>query len=300
MQYGNSTDFAMDALVKKYFDLGLRYSEILHCLSLIHRHVISMRTLKRHLRKMGLYRRKFKSDIMEVIEYVLDELKGPGKMHGYKWMHTKCIGRGFVVTQDTVRQLLSILDAEGVATRKARRLRRRMYANPGPDAVWHMDGYDKLSRFGIKIHGCVDGFSRQIIWLKADKTNKDPNVVASFFLEEVVSRGSLCPQRIRADRGTENVHVEHMQCFLRRNHVDAFAAQKSFLYGSSTLNQRIESMWGNVRRQGIQYWMNFFQALIEDGHFDGGYLDEELSRFCFLEQVQVSSLRVLHFIKLLT
>ncbi len=124
--------------------------------------------------------------------------------------------------------------------------------------------------------------------MKADKTNKDPNVVASFFLEVIVSRDGLCPKRVRADRGTENKHVEQMQCCLRRNHLDSFAGDKSFLYGPSTLNQRIESMWGNVRRQGIQYWMNFFQTLVEDGHFDGGHLDEELSRFCFLDQVMVS------------
>jgi hypothetical protein len=37
------------------------------------------------------------------------------------------------------------------------------------------------------------------------------------------------------------------------------------LYGKSINNQRIESLWGIIRRQGIQFWMNFFQELIEDG-----------------------------------
>ncbi|KAK3093689.1 hypothetical protein FSP39_018932 [Pinctada imbricata] len=41
-----------------------------------------------------------------------------------------------------------------------------------------------------------------------------------------------------------------------------------------------------VRRQGIQYWMNFFQDLTEAELHDGGYLDQELSRFCFLGMVQ--------------
>ncbi|XP_052675135.1 uncharacterized protein LOC128156857 [Crassostrea angulata] len=41
-----------------------------------------------------------------------------------------------------------------------------------------------------------------------------------------------------------------------------------------------------VRRQGMQYWINFFQELAESGFHDGGYLDQELSRFCFLEMVQ--------------
>lgn len=55
----------------------------------------------------------------------------------------------------------------------------------------------------------------------------------------------------------------------------------------STQNQRIECLWGMVRRQGMQYWINFFQELAESGFHDGGYLDQELSRFCFLEMVQV-------------
>ncbi len=59
------------------------------------------------------------------------------------------------------------------------------------------------------------------------------------------------------------------------------------MYGTRTANQRIESMWGIVRKQGIQYWMNLFQSLLDDGTFDGGYLDRKLIRFCFLDMIQV-------------
>ncbi|XP_041361772.1 uncharacterized protein LOC121377750 [Gigantopelta aegis] len=166
-------------------------------------------------------------------------------------------------------------------------MQRRKYMNPGPNFVWHIDGYDKLSRYGICIHGAVDGFSRKIIWLQAYHTNKDPRVIAGYFMESVGIENK-CPQRIRADRGTENGHVEQMQKFLRRNHTDSYAGEKAFLYGTSTANQRIESMWGMVRKQGIQYWMNLFQSLLDDGKFDGGYLDRELIRFCFLDVIQAT------------
>jgi hypothetical protein len=49
------------------------------------------------------------------------------------------------------------------------------------------------------------------------------------------------------------------------------------------LDQRIESLWGIIRRQGIQFCMNFFQELIEDGFHDGAYLDQEISRFCLVK-----------------
>lgn len=96
-----------------------------------------------------------------------------------------------------------------------------------------------------------------------------------------------CPERLRADRGTENGHVEGMQVFLRREHSDAFAGNKSFLYGRSTANQRIESWWGILRKQSVQFWMNLFKTLQDDGHFSGDSLDKSLMQFCFLERVQV-------------
>ena len=66
---------------------------------------------------------------------------------------------------------------------------------------------------------------------------------------------------------------------LRRNDRDQYAGERSFMYGKSVHNQRIESMWGNVRRQGIQYWINIFQELAEEGMHDGSYLEQELTRF---------------------
>ena len=275
-----------DKIVEVYFKLGLRYSEILRCLSEFHGFFISLRTLKRITQNLGLFRRKNHSDILEIAMFVLQQCNIHGQMYGYRWMHLKCIEKGFVVSQETIRVLLHILDPEGIHMRKRRRLRRRTYSVPGPNAVWHIDGYDKLSRYGIKIHGCVDGFSRQIIWLKADVTNKNPNVIAKYYIESIKNHG-IYPRRIRADMGTENVHIETLQKFLRRNHRDEFAGEKSFIYGKSTMNQRIECLWCMVRRQGMQYWMNFFQDLTEAELHDGGYLDQELSRFCFLGLVQV-------------
>ena len=41
-----------------------------------------------------------------------------GMLHGYKFMHLKCIQAGLVVTQTTIRHLLIILDPQGVQLRK--------------------------------------------------------------------------------------------------------------------------------------------------------------------------------------
>ncbi|XP_046568863.1 uncharacterized protein LOC124277257 [Haliotis rubra] len=148
-----------------------------------------------------------------------------------------------------------------------------------------MDGYDKLKPYGICIHGCVDGFSRCVLWMDAWTTNNDPKVVAGYYLD-TVERLHGCPERIRSDAGGENRHVEQMQLLLRHDHNDRFAGSKSFLYGSSVHNQRIEFWWGILRKQCVQYWMDMFKHLKNEDLFCGDYLDKSLVQFCFLDVIQ--------------
>ncbi|CAH0563093.1 unnamed protein product [Brassicogethes aeneus] len=61
---------------------------------------------------------------------------------------------------------------------------------------------------------------------------------------------------------------------------------KSFIYGTSQCNQRIESWWSMLRKHSAQFWMNLFQGLKEDGHFTGSALDKALIQFCFLGILQ--------------
>ena len=74
---------------------------------------------------MHLYRRKYTSNLDSVERFIRDQLSKSGEMHGYRWMHITCIRHGIVVSQDTVRLLLQILDPIGVDQRKRRRLMRR-------------------------------------------------------------------------------------------------------------------------------------------------------------------------------
>ena len=33
----------------------------------------------------------------------------------------------------------------------------------GPNFIWHLDGYDKLTPYGLTIHGCIDGWGKKFI-----------------------------------------------------------------------------------------------------------------------------------------
>ena len=77
-------------------------------------------------------------------------------------------------------KLLRVLDPHGSKTRKAHRLRRRQYVSVGPDFCWHTDGYDKLKPYGLPKHGCIDGFSRKILWLKVSRSQEPTNSKIGF------------------------------------------------------------------------------------------------------------------------
>ena len=69
--------------------------------------------------------------------------------------------------------------------------------------------------------------------------------------------------------------------------VDAFAGEKSFIYGRSVSNQRIEAWWGQLRRGGMDWWITFFKDLRDNGLFFGDNIFHvESIRFCFMFIIQ--------------
>ncbi|KAJ8017685.1 hypothetical protein HOLleu_44735 [Holothuria leucospilota] len=273
--------------IREYFLLGLSNREILLALSEFDGIIISNRHLKRLINRGGLFRRKNHDNIVDVALFVNNELERSGNLHGYRWFRQKLRNSGFMIDKETVRSLLLVLDPEGVAIRRRRRLRRRRYNGIGPNYVWHIDSYDKLKPFGICINGCIDGETRYVLWVEAHTTSSDPRLIAGYFVTAVNSVGG-CPRIVRGDLGTQNCAVRDMQFLLRRNGQDRHAADRSFVYGKSTSNQRIEFWWGILRKECADFWIDLFSHLRDnEGLFDGGDLDKALIQFCFLNMIQV-------------
>ncbi|XP_065901982.1 uncharacterized protein [Dysidea avara] len=164
-------------------------------------------------------------------------------------------------------RMMRQIDPLGVEVRKKRRLKRRIYTAKGPNYIWHLDGYDKLTPYGLSIHGCIDGYSRKIVWLHLSPTNHDPKVIARYYLECVESaRG--CPRLVRADHGTENCAVAKIHIAFRMNHTDRLSGSKSFIYGPSTANIRIEAWWSQLRRFKTNWWIDLCKGLQSEGLYD--------------------------------
>ena len=287
-----------EAIIQVYFEMGLQYKDIVRALAIYHDLVISERHLKRILKGMGLFRRKGYCSITDLVNFIGRQLQESGKQHGYRWMAQKCQVNGIKCTQEEVRITLSVLDPEGSQQRKGRRLLRRTYIAKGPNFIWHFDAYDKIKRFGFCISGCIDGFSRSMIWLNCYTTSSNPKVIGGYFVEAVSSLGG-CPLTMRGDRGTENVCVRQFQMFLRRGGDDNRAGERSYLEGPSTANQRIEYFWNFLRRQCTDYWICHFRDIEAEGNFDGGFIDINLLQYCYMHLVQVGYISKIVFIHLL-
>lgn len=165
-----------------------------------------------------------------------------------------------------VRQIMHNEDPAGCLERSLHRFQRRQFYCPGPNFIWHADGYDKLKPFGFGIHGCIDGYSRRVLWLKVSYTNNCPSIVASYFVDCVASLRA-CPTVMRTDCGTENGQMAAIQTLLRRMHGDS-QAENSHRYGSSISNQRIESWWSKFRRGRVSFFIGLFKDLVDDGQLD--------------------------------
>ncbi|KAJ8300617.1 hypothetical protein KUTeg_022136 [Tegillarca granosa] len=107
-----------DQLIFIYFHFGLTYKEIQEMLEIKHGVVLSLRQLKRKLALMRLFRRKYYSDIEDVAMFIQRQQETSGQLHGYRWMHLKCIRNGLTVQKEIVRILMKILDPIGAVLQK--------------------------------------------------------------------------------------------------------------------------------------------------------------------------------------
>ena len=67
----------------------------------------------------------------------------------------------------------------------------------------------------------------------------------------------------------------------------------SFMYGKSASNQRIETWWGILRKQGLQWWSCYFKDMQDMNIFDEtNVLHVDCLRYYFMRVIQAELDRI--------
>lgn len=166
-------------LIRKYFHDGYIDDEILDFLATTHNVKMSLRTLKSKLNSCSLSRQKYYSPLVVRVA-IQEELKGPGQHYGCHMMWQTLRQKYYL----TVRRddVMVEFDPAGVQLRARWRFVKRVHSSHGPNHVWHIDCYDKLKLYGLAISGCIDGYSRKVLWLVCGASNNEPGVIAQNYL----------------------------------------------------------------------------------------------------------------------
>ena len=93
--------------------------------------------------------------------------------------------------------------------------------------------------------------------------------------------------------GLKTRMLQRYSIFFRGAGQDEFAGDRSFCYGKSISNQRIEAWWSFLRRECADWWINYFKDVRERGIYnDGNNIHVECLKFCFSDLIQKELQRV--------
>ena len=109
----------------------------------------SRRTVERRLQEVGLSVRRSYSQISDYnLFHIVNGMTARNPRIGEKIVDGLLRAQG-VVQRQLVREALHTVDPQGSQRRMRRALNRREYHVECPNALWHIDGYHKLIRWGI-------------------------------------------------------------------------------------------------------------------------------------------------------
>ncbi|CAD6896882.1 unnamed protein product [Tilletia laevis] len=212
----------------------------------------SSSTIKRRRAAAGISKRRPPME-MEDLCQAIEEVRrmGTGEA-GERCLTGALIAVGVSIRRAKIREAVRVLDPFPLPPRWRTALQRRTYYVPFVNSLWHLDGHHKLIRWRLVIHGCIDGKTRTVTYMRAHSNNAAASV-STCFSEAIEKWGP--PSRVRADYGGENLGVKEIMEHYRG------LGRGSFIQGSSTHNQRIERLWVDLQRLTTDKYRRVFEHL---------------------------------------
>jgi Clr5 domain len=254
--------------IRELFFLGLNDTQILRTLK-IEDHTITLRGVERlRIKELNLKRRLRTEDEQEAskekaLSELIDELqKGVVEGYGRGLLYAHFQELGVQVSRDRLFGIYRALVPEAI-DRRTRDMQRHRgeYIVPGPNFIWSIDAYLKLSPYGIEVYAAIDAYSRFIVWIYIGISARTAISVLRQYLDTIEVLGQH-PRFVRSDHGTETVLLASAHYQLQQIAQPNLEFRECYMYGTSTANQRIESWWNQLSKGLLFRWRVCYRTVL--------------------------------------
>ncbi|KAJ3556254.1 hypothetical protein NP233_g12020 [Leucocoprinus birnbaumii] len=249
---------------------------------------IGIKTISRRRDAFALYSCRKDGVTHDELHVIMQELRPKNLEAGYEEIR-KIIReeKGRAVSRSMIEHYCRTYEPDLIKGRLRRRLRRRTFWAAGVNDVLAFDQHDKwLHRFGLGLHCAVDGFSGFIPWLKIWHNNRNPKLIASYYLDFVEELEAM-PMVTQSDPGKENVGIANAHTALRQIHDPRLVGTLQHRTMRNKTNIMPEIIWSQMRRR----WAPDFERILQKGVDNGDYdvtdpLDQMIFRWVFIPWLQ--------------
>jgi hypothetical protein len=211
--------------------------------------------------------------LQEIVEEELEKgtIEDFGRTHLY--YHFRALGhRDVIIAQKRLFEAVKRVNPEGVRRRLNQRIRvKRKLRVPGPNFMWSIDAHDKLKKFGFEIYAGIDAYARYITWCYCGVSAHTQFAVFAQYIRVIENHGYF-PFFLRSDRGVETVMAADAHLALHKKFDPNTSFSNVYRYGTSKMNQRVESWWQQMSKSTLRRWREHFEELEADGLWNEDFL----------------------------
>jgi len=185
---------------------------------------------------------------------------------------------GIRASRAIVSRHLHETEPDAVKARRVRRFQRRRFHAAGVNDIWAQDQHDKWGpRFGLWLHNNIDPFTGYNNWLKVWWTNKNPRLIAGYYIETVRAYGAI-PLTTQSDPGSENYGVANIHTLARHDLDPTLIGTLQHRWKRRKNNVKSEANWSVFRRDFAPGFEDLFESGVNQGWYD---VDQPLENLVF-------------------